>query len=62
MNERKKGYIKELLKLLEEEEEIKITNVALYRRLRKLRKNEVKEEVKEEVKDEVKDEEDKDEK
>lgn len=62
VNERKKGYIKELLKLLEEEEEIKITNVALYRRLRKLRKNEVKEEVKdevkeEEVKDEVKDEE-----
>lgn len=62
VNERKKGYIKELLKLLEEEEEIKITNVALYRRLRKLRKNEVKEEVKEEVKDEVKDEEVKDEK
>lgn len=67
VNERKKGYIKELLKLLEEEEEIKITNVALYRRLRKLRKNEVKEEVKdEEVKEEVKDEEvneeDKDEK
>ena len=55
VNERKKGYIKELLKLLEEEEEIKITNVALYRRLRKLRKNEVKEEVKdEEVKDEDK--------
>ena len=56
VNERKKGYIKELLKLLEEEEEIKITNVALYRRLRKLRKNEVKEEVNEEVKEEVKEE------
>lgn len=61
VNERKKGYIKELLKLLEEEEEIKITNVALYRRLRKLRKEEVKEEVKEEDNEEVK-EEDKDEK
>lgn len=69
VNERKKGYIKELLKLLEEEEEIKITNVALYRRLRKLRKeegkggdkDEVKDEVKEEVKEEV-NEEDKDEK
>ena len=54
VNERKKGYIKELLKLLEEEEGFKITNVALYRRLRKLRKNEVNEEVKDdEVKDEV---------
>ena len=53
VNERKKGYIKYLLQLMEEEEGFKITNVALYRRLRKLRKNEVKEEVKDEVKDEV---------
>lgn len=75
VNERKKGYIKYLLQLMEEEEGFKITNVALYRRLRKMRgeekkekkgesKNEVKE-VNEEVKDEVNEEdneEDKDEK
>ena len=54
VNERKKGYIKYLLQLMEEEEGFKITNVALYRRLRKLRKNEVKEEVNEEVNEEVK--------
>ena len=40
VNERKKGYIKYLLQLMEEEEGIKITNVALYRRLRKMRDEE----------------------
>ena len=43
VNERKKGYIKYLLQLMEEEEGFKITNVALYRRLRKMRGEEKKE-------------------
>lgn len=40
INAKKKGYIKYLLQLMEEEEGIKITNVALYRRLRKMRSEE----------------------
>ena len=40
INAKKKGYIKYLLQLMEEEEGIKITNVALYRRLRKMRNDE----------------------
>ena len=40
INAKKKGYIKYLLRLMEEEEGIKITNVALYRRLRKMRNEE----------------------
>lgn len=43
INERRKGYIKYLLQLMEEEEGFKITNVALYRRLRKMRGEEKKE-------------------
>lgn len=39
INAKKKGYIKYLLQLMEEEG-IKITNVALYRRLRKMRNEE----------------------
>ena len=37
INDKKKGYIKDLLQLMEEEEGFKITNVALYKRLRKMR-------------------------
>ena len=43
VNERKKGYIKYLLQLMEAEEGFKITTVALYRRLRKMRGEEKKE-------------------
>ena len=43
INDKKKGYIKYLLQLMEEEEGFKITNVALYRRLRKMRCEEKKE-------------------
>ena len=43
INDKKKGYIKYLLQLMEEEEGFKITNVALYRRLRKMRGEEKKE-------------------